>query len=138
MLIHRRLGHPSFQILKCMFPEKFKKTCVDPLVCEVCEKAKHKRHSHPSTNVERRKNPFELIHCDVWGLAHLTDLHGFRWFLIFVDDFSRFTWINLLRYKSEVNLKIQQFTQMVERQFDKRIQRISLIMNSKIFALTRV
>ena len=106
MLIHRRLGNPSFQILRCMFLEKFKKICVDNLVCEVCKKAKHKRHSHSSANIERRKNPFELIHCDVWGPAHLTDLHGFRWFQIFVDDFSRFTWINLLRYKSEVNLKI--------------------------------
>ena len=100
MLIHRRLGHPSFQIIRCMFPEKYKKIRVDHLVCEVCEKAKHKRHSHSSTNIERRKNPFELIHCDVWGRAHLTDLHGFSWLLIFVDDFNRFTWINLLRYKS--------------------------------------
>ena len=124
MLIHHILGHPSFQILRCMFPDKFKKLYVNDLVCEVCEKAKHKRHSHSLENIERRKNPFERVHCDVWDPAHLTDIHGFRWFLIFVDDFSKFTWINLLRYKSEVNLQVKQFTQMVERQFDKRIKRI--------------
>ena len=37
--------------------------------------------------------PFQMINCDVWGTSPYTDLCGFRWFLIYVDDCSRFNWI---------------------------------------------
>jgi hypothetical protein len=39
----------------------------------------------------------------------------------FIDDFSKFTWIYLLRHKSEVFQKFHDFQSMVERQFDKKI-----------------
>ena len=84
-LIHNRLGHPSFEILKCMFPDEFKGFCIKDFLCDVCERAKHKRSTYSSQNIERRKHPFHLLHLDVWGPAPSPDLHGFRWFLIIVD-----------------------------------------------------
>ena len=57
-LIHNRLGHPSFQTLKCIFLDEFKGFCVKDFVCDVCERAKHKRSSYSSQNIERRKYPF--------------------------------------------------------------------------------
>ena len=113
-LLHSRLGHPSFETLKCMFPNDFKGFCVKDFLCDVCERAKHKRSSYSSQNIERRKYPFQLIHLDVWGPAPSLDLHGFRWFLIIVDDFSRFTWTYLLIHKSEVTMKFKQFSHMIE------------------------
>ena len=91
-------------------------------MCDVCEKAKHKRHSYQLENLERRKTPFDLIHSDVSGPAPSTDLHDFRWFLAFVDDCSRFIWIYLLKHKSEVTLKFKQIVQMIEKQFEKGIK----------------
>ena len=42
-LQHFRLGHPSFSILKVMFPLLFKGIDVENLHCDICELAKHKR-----------------------------------------------------------------------------------------------
>ena len=53
------------------------------------------------------KTPFgsssilELVHSDVWGLSPLTSLLGFNYYIIFVDDYSRFTWLFLLKHKTE-------------------------------------
>ena len=60
-LIHQRLGHPLFQILKHMFPDVFQGISIDKLICDVCAKAKHKKHSYKSHHSERRKHPFSLF-----------------------------------------------------------------------------
>jgi len=39
----------------------------------------------------------------------------------FIDDYSKFTWIHLLKYKSEVFHKFQEFQALVERLFDRNI-----------------
>ena len=121
-LIHNRLGHPSFEILKCMSPDEFKGFCIKDFLCDVCERAKHKRGTYSSQNIERRKHLFHLLHLDVWGPAPSPDLHGFKWFLIIVDDFSRFTWTYLLRHKSEVTMKFKHFSHMIERRFETKIK----------------
>lgn len=49
----------------------------------------------------------------------------FRWrkkyYVSFIDDYSKFTWIYLLKYKFEVFQKFQEFQTMVERLFDRKI-----------------
>ena len=45
-LILKRLDHPSFQTLKCMFLDALKGFHIDDLVCDVYERAKHERHSY--------------------------------------------------------------------------------------------
>jgi hypothetical protein len=44
----------------------------------------------------------------------------------FIDDHSKFVWIYLLRYKSEVFEKFHEFQQLVERKFDKKIVAIQI------------
>jgi hypothetical protein len=44
----------------------------------------------------------------------------------FIDDHSKFVWIYLLRYKSEVFEKFHEFQQLVERKFDKKIAAIQI------------
>ena len=46
--------------------------------------------------------PLELVHSDVWGPSPITSINGTRYFVIFVDDFSRFTWFFPLTHKSQV------------------------------------
>ena len=105
-----------------MYLDVFQGFWIEKFVCDVCEKAKHKRHSYQSESHETRKTPFDLIHSDKWGSTPSNGLHGLRWFLVFVDDCSRFSWIYLLKHKLEVILKIKQFVQMIERQFEKGIK----------------
>ena len=42
-------------------------------------------------------SPFELVHSDVWSPALVTSVNGFRYYVIFVDHFTRFTWLYPLK-----------------------------------------
>ena len=89
-LLHRRLGHPSIGYLKLMFPKLA--SGVHSLDCETCHLAKSHRHSFKLNNT-RMSTPFSLIHSDVWGPAPINGGLGLRYFLLFIDDFSRMTWV---------------------------------------------
>ena len=43
-----------------------------------------------------------------------------KYYVSFIDDYSKFTWIYLLKYKSEVFSIFQEFHKLVERQFDRK------------------
>jgi hypothetical protein len=62
---------------------------------------------------------FELVFSDVWGPAP-TSIGRNNYYVSFIDDFSKFTWIYLLKHKSEVFQKFYDFLSMVERQFNKK------------------
>ena len=47
-------------------------------------------------------NKLDLIHLDVWGPTQNMSIGGSRYFLIFIDDFTRHTWVCLIEKKSEV------------------------------------
>jgi hypothetical protein len=64
--------------------------------------------------------PLELIHTDVWGPA-IWSSNGSRYYVSFIDDYTRFTWIYTLRYKSDVHRTFLEFQSHVERLLDKRI-----------------
>jgi hypothetical protein len=62
----------------------------------------------------------ERIHFDLHQLPMLTST-GFRYWLLFIDDYLRYFWIYLLQKKSETLDAFTQFKTMVEKQFDKSI-----------------
>lgn len=66
--------------------------------------------------------PFDLVHCDVWGPFHVASCSGFRYFLTIVDDLTRFTWVYLLRNKSDALQIVPTFFNMVDTQFHKTIK----------------
>ncbi|CAD6223427.1 unnamed protein product [Miscanthus lutarioriparius] len=66
------------------------------LVCDACELGKHTRSTYPSIGL-RSCEPFMLIHFDVWGPCSVTSLSGFKWFVTFIDCYTRMTWIYMLR-----------------------------------------
>ena len=116
MLWHRRLGHPSFNLLKHLFPTLSSNQNVSIFRCEDCELGKHHRASfYPSNN--KSTVPFCLIHSDVWGASRIVALKGHRWFVTFIDDFSRTTWVYMMKEKSEVHSIFKNFHKMIRTQF---------------------
>ena len=65
---------------------------------------------------------FELIHLDIWGTFSKMSMHGHKYFLTILDDFSRFTWVSLLKSKAKVQISIQNFINLMKNQFNIKIK----------------
>ena len=89
-------------------------------LCDVCPLSKSTRLPFPSSTSYSVK-PFDLVHSDVWGLI-IKSFDGYKYFVTFVDDFSRFTWLYLLKAKSEVATVFQDFHHLVHTQFSSQIK----------------
>jgi histone deacetylase 1/2 len=88
-------------------------------VCDACQKAKSHQLPYPKSS-SSSSHPLELVYSDVWG--HAPDsVGGKRYYVSFIDDYSKFTWIYLLKFKSEVFEKFREFQTLVERLFDRKI-----------------
>ena len=68
------------------------------------------------------KEPFQLIHADLWGPAPFVSINGFRFYLVLVDEFTTFTWVYLLKHKSNTFAIFKQFTTLIQTQFNHSIQ----------------
>uniref|UniRef100_A0A2N9IBP1 Integrase catalytic domain-containing protein n=1 Tax=Fagus sylvatica TaxID=28930 RepID=A0A2N9IBP1_FAGSY len=120
-LWHRRLGHASFGYLQKLFPQFFSQLTVSDFKCDICEMAKSHRVPFP-ISMNKSPVPFMVIHSDVWGPANTSSLSGARWFVSFIDDHTRMTWICLMKLKSEVSSLFQQFHKMIATQYQSNIQ----------------
>ena len=66
--------------------------------------------------------PLAKIHCDLWGPSPVMSLQGFKFYVVFVDDHSRFSWFYPLKFKSDFFEVFIRFQKYVENQFNKRIK----------------
>ena len=66
--------------------------------------------------------PLELVHFDVWGYSPTSSLSGARFYVTFIDDFSRYCWFSPLQSKSQVFDVFQNFKSLVENMFDRKIK----------------
>ncbi|GAU51268.1 hypothetical protein TSUD_412550 [Trifolium subterraneum] len=120
---HRKLGHPNNKVL-----DKVLKDCNVKIshsdqfsFCEACQFGKlHLLPFKPSSS--HVQEPLALIHSDVWGPAPILSPSGFKYYVHFIDDFSRFTWIFPLKQKSDTIHAFIQFKNLAENQFNKKIK----------------
>lgn len=68
--------------------------------------------------------PFQLVHMDVWGPSPIPSNKGFRYYLLVIDDYTRYSWLFPLHYKSEVKHAIANFKAYVSTQFHTIIQTV--------------
>jgi len=102
ILWHRKLGHLNSNSLSVMFDKGLlSNKKISPSVCVTCLLGKSKILPFPVSN-NKTKRPFELVHSDVWGPSPILSSSGFKYFVLFIDDFTKFTWVYLMRNKSDV------------------------------------
>ena len=98
-LWHRRLGHPSLAYLKHLFPS-FRNTNMS-LDCEACVLEKSHKHSYlPSFS--RSTSPLSLMNSNVLRPAPVFATYNYSYYVIFLDDCTRMSWVYFLKHKSEV------------------------------------
>ena len=123
-LWHMRLSHPNDQALHCLFP---KTNFVQNNINDIDQSCVHclygKMHNVPFTNSQFKASlPFELVHSDLWGPAPVVSVNGFRYYMLFVDHYSRFNWLYPLKSKFEAFTKFVHFNAMVTNQFSLKIK----------------
>ena len=121
MLWHYRLGHPNFVYLQKLVPSLFRNKNPKEFQCEICQFSKHARTPY-SIQQYKKSHPFSMIHSDVWGPSRIKIMTGTHWFILFVDDHTRITWVFLMKEKSEVGQIFKNFNTMIQTQFHTKIQ----------------
>ncbi|CAL2277303.1 unnamed protein product [Prunus armeniaca] len=95
-LWHHRLGHISHKALKASFTS--------------------------SSADNRSKEQLSYIHSNVWGLAPTKSNGGARYFVTFMDDFSRKVWVYFMKQKSKVFAKFKEWKTETENQTGRKIK----------------
>ncbi|KAG9439601.1 hypothetical protein H6P81_019766 [Aristolochia fimbriata] len=101
ILWHNRLGHVSRSTLHKMISSGgLGSVSSASLQCISCKLGKHTALPF-HTSEHRSLAPFDVIHSDIWGLAPVPTMGESSYYVIFIDDYSRFVWVYLLRARSE-------------------------------------
>ncbi|KAL4291090.1 hypothetical protein GQ457_14G002100 [Hibiscus cannabinus] len=124
---HARLGHLGYQLLQKISSKRLVdgmpslRNAREVVICQGCQFGKsHRLPFMKSSN--RKTSMLELIHTDLMGPTKIPSFSGYRYAMVLVDDFSRYTWIKFLKEKSEALTKFAEFRNVVEKEFGMKIK----------------
>ena len=83
---------------------------------------KHTCVSFPKRLDPRTKSTFKFVHIDVWGPSRSASTLGFRYFVTFVDDYSRCAWFILMKTRDELFSIFKKFNVEIHTQFNTSIR----------------
>ncbi|KAJ9567261.1 hypothetical protein OSB04_003227 [Centaurea solstitialis] len=89
--------------------------------CESCLFGKMTKQPFNKDN-ERASEMLGIIHTDVCGPFSHVARGGYRYFITFTDDFSRYGYVYLIRHKSEAFERFKEFQYEVQNQLDRKIK----------------
>lgn len=122
---YERLGHVNFDSIKRLRQLRLipKMDMNNLTKCLTCVEAKHAKK--PFKTVEHRSSGLlYLIHSDLADFKNTVSKGGKMYYVSFIDDFSRYTRIFLLRTKDEVAEMFIKYKLEVENQLNKKIKRL--------------
>lgn len=95
-VLHRRMGHIGMDRLKSMVKKQQLKGVTEltghPEFCEPCVLGKMKKLPFPKGQRRKTVAPFELVHSDVGGPVSPASPSGYRYWITFTDDHTRYPW----------------------------------------------
>ncbi|KAJ9558522.1 hypothetical protein OSB04_013136 [Centaurea solstitialis] len=128
-LWHRRFCHQNFKdmnklVSKCLVKGLPETRLSKDTLCPACEQGKMKRSSHPPRIDTNSKSPLDMIHMDLCGPMRIESLARKKYMLVLVDEFSRFTWIEFLRAKSDAADRIIAFIKRIQVLLGRRVKKL--------------
>ena len=111
---HRRFGHVGYKGLRKLYNERlvdgFSVDTKTPTPdCIPCTEAKHsvKPFTAKTPRITRQKG--ELTHIDLWGKYDISSINGHQYYLLLVDDATRYITVHFLKAKHEANKYIKNY-----------------------------
>src|ERR1044072_10030345 len=103
---HKKLCHLNLKSMNRIISEEavrgLPKTKIEEGgICGECQIGKQTKKSHKKLQHLTTTKVLELLHMDLMGPMPVEILGGKRYAFVCVDDFSRYTWINFIREKSD-------------------------------------
>ena len=90
--------------------------------CKICVESKLTKKSCPS--VQRETELLGLIHSNLADLKQTTKKGGKSYFVTFIDDYSRYTKVCLIRHKDETFNMFLSYKVKVKNQLNRKIKRL--------------
>ena len=118
---HHRLGHPHIRVLQHLaftFPAI---TFLKDSCNSCCINKSHKLPFHVTSLTS--KSPLQLIFSDVWS-SPVQSIDGYKYNIIFVDHFTKYTWIYPLKQKSDSLSTFIRFQSLVENFFQTKVKQL--------------
>jgi transposase len=95
---------------------------IDLDFCEHCVYGKHKRVIFIRVRKENKSERLELVHTDVWGPTQVSSLGVSCYYVNFIDDATRKTWVYCIRQKYDVFDTFKKWKALVENETGKRLK----------------
>ncbi|KAK1612343.1 hypothetical protein QYE76_036016 [Lolium multiflorum] len=85
---------------------------------------KQLKKKHPIKSIVTTSRPLELLHLDLFGPSHYDTLGGSKYGLVIVDDYSRYSWVFLLKSKDETHREFITFAKKAQHMYESEIKEI--------------
>ncbi|KAK2380438.1 gag-protease polyprotein [Trifolium repens] len=128
-LWHQKLGHLNLKgMKKAMSAEAIRGLprlkIIEGKVCGECQIGKQVRMSHPMLEHQTTSKVLELLHMDLMGPMQVESLGGKRYAFVVVYDYSRYTWVNFVREKSDTFDVLKELCIQLQREKGSNVVRI--------------
>lgn len=123
-LWHRRLGHVSKSRIERLVSDGILDTLDYTNLASCVQCIKGKQTKQKRLGAVRSSNVLELIHTDICGPFHIANRNGQRYFISFIDDYSRYGYLYLIHEKSESLDVFKSYKLEVENQLGKKIKSV--------------
>jgi hypothetical protein len=122
---HSRLGHPAFCIV-FKTVSRFGLLVISNSIsnkkfCTACLNSKSKQLSF-SSSLSQVTFALDLIFTDVWGLSPICSHHGNKYYISFLDAYSRYTWLYPMTKKNDAFTNFLKFQKYAEQFFNAKIK----------------
>lgn len=119
---HSRLGHPSISVLKSVVSSSMlsNSNALSSFHCDACSINKSHKLPFSQTSSLLATKPLEIVYSDVWT-SPLISVDGFKYYVIFVDQFTHYIWFYPLRHKSDVKSIFIRWKALVETRFQHKL-----------------
>ena len=74
------------------------------------------KSTHPKVIVVATSHLLELLHVDLMGPTRMESMGGKRYIMVVVDDFSKYSWVEFLREKSEACEKMERVCKKLQNE----------------------